>query len=404
VTPDERDRRLVDEAFRSTRVAPRPGLAGRVHERVRRERLRDAASRGLLAFVLAGGGAVVLLVGGLLVDSGYLELPVDPRAHDAPSGSTLVRRVPAASEEPTFLLPQQPDQAEGAPVRRLDWSGRAIGSFTPAGGAANASVSPDGSLVAVPDSEGPGATVLDAGGRPVARVASFGAWSGDGAHAACGLDVGGRVARVELTDLDAAGGPVRRSVAVTGAGAPDGRWTLWGCSARADVLVALRLERDGPGPYVVGEAATVRLSTGRVLSHVAYTGGATAPVLSHDAHHLAENDEGGRTAAIRDLTTGEVLGHVAGSVVAFSGDDQLVLTNGPAPGARAALVDWRWGRTVWTDAGQARPLAVRPGGRDLVVSLSAGPDTGARTLLVTPGAGRVVDLDPPLVAGRPLQG
>jgi len=159
----------------------------------------------------------------------------------------------------------------------------------------------------------------------------------------------------------------------------------------------------------VSEAVRIKLSSGRVLSHVDCTGAATAPVLSHDARYLAENDEGGRTAAIRDLATGEVLGHVAGSVAAFSGDDRLVLTNaagtGTAPAPRAALVDWRWDRTVWADAGSARPLAVRPGGRDVVLSLSPGPGGGEPcTLLVTPNGGGVLDLDPPPPTGRPLQG
>jgi hypothetical protein len=410
VTPEERDRQLVEEAFRETRAAPAPDLAERVRERVRRERLRDAAERGLLAFVLAGGGAVVLLVAGLLVQSGYLDLPMDPRPHDAPAGSTMERQVPETAVEPTFLLPQA-GEAPGAgsgpgPLRRLDWSGRALGSFTPPAGAANPGVSPDGSLVAVPDAGGPGATILDATGRPVAHVARFGAWSADGAHAVCGLDLTSTPARVELTDLDAPGGSRTRSAAVTGAGVPDARWTLWGCSAGDNGLVALRLERDGRGPYAVAEATRIQLSSGRVLAHVDDAGGPTAPVLSHNARYLAENDESGRTAAIRDLTTGEVLGHVAGLVVAFTGDDRLVLTNRPGstsgPAPRAALVDWRWGRTVWAGDGRAEPLATRPGGRDVVLSLTP-PAGDSRTLLVTPEQGQVVDLGPP-AAGQPLQG
>ena len=398
--PEERDRQLVEEAFRRTHEPPAPDLVPRVRRRIRRERLRAGESRGPLAWCIAGGSAVVLLLAGLLVDSGYLDLPIDARPQPAPANSALVHRSPGdADVEPTFLLAPAGGPAGAAPLRRLDWSGRTIGFLAPPAAGGAEVVSPDGSLVAIPDVEGRGATVLDAAGRRVGHMAAFGAWSGDGAHAACALVVDGTSTRVELTDLAARPAPAQHVATVTGAGTPDGRWTLWGCSVRADALVALRLERDGRGPYVVAETARVKLSTGRVLAHE--DGGdlaAVAPVLSHDARYLAENDDGGRTAAIRDLDSGEVVGHVAGTVVAFSGDDQLVLTDTGAPGSgptsRAALVDWRWDRTIWSAAGTAQPLAVRPGGRDLVVSLT-GSSGSSRTLLVAAGSGRVIDLDPP---------
>jgi hypothetical protein len=70
----------------------------------------------------------------------------------------------------------------------------------------------------------------------------------------------------------------------------------------------------------------------------------------------------------------------------------------PASGSHTAIVDWRWNRTVWAAAGHAEPLAARPGGRDLALSLSTagGPP---RTLLVS-GDGSALDLDP----ARPAPG
>jgi hypothetical protein len=408
VTREERDRQLVEEAFEVTRVPPTPDLAARVRERVRRERLRREGTRGPLAVALATGGAVVLLLAGVLVDSGYLELPIDPRPQPAPSSGTLGGQL-GREVEPTFLLAPRAGETGLPGLRRLDWSGRALGSFVPSLDTTGASVSPDGSLVAVPDTDGDGATVLDATGRPVVHLAAFGAWSSDGAHAVCALQAGD-APRVTMTDLDAAGGAVQRLLPVTGDALPDARWRLWGCSARADVAVALRLEQHGPGGEVVAEATRIRPSTGRVLSRVDFADRPplSSPVLSHGARYLAGSVDGGRTAEIRDLVSGEVVGHVGGEVVAFSGDDQLVLVDdeqqGPVPAARASLVDWRWGRTVWSDAGRAEPLAVRPRGRDLVVSLTGdGSDDAARTLLVTADGRRVIDLDP-APSGRPLQG
>jgi hypothetical protein len=153
-----------------------------------------------------------------------------------------------------------------------------------------------------------------------------------------------------------------------------------------------------PVPSVVDEAAVIALSTGRVVSRVTYGDGLppVEPVLSPDARYLAENDPERRAASIRDLTSGEVVGHVTGLVTGFSGDSRLVVTDGelgsPTPESRVAVVDWRWRRTVWAGAGHAVPLAGRPGGEQLALAVTTDPGAPPRTLLVD--AGRAVELDP----------
>lgn len=171
-------------------------------------------------------------------------------------------------------------------------------------------------------------------------------------------------------------------------------WQTAGCSVSSDRLVAIRLQRELPQQPTVAEVAVLKLGSGEVRSHLSYADlpAAIDPVLSHDGRYLAENDPQGAWAAIRDLRTGQVIGHVAGRVVAFSGDDQLVLTSASQPAdPHAAIVDWRWGRTIWAARGGATALAERPSGRELIVRLAA-PASVERTILVR-SDGRALDLD-----------
>jgi hypothetical protein len=142
----------------------------------------------------------------------------------------------------------------------------------------------------------------------------------------------------------------------------------------------------------------IALRTGRVVSRTSYDDGLppVAPVLSPDASYLAENDPERRAASIRDLTSGEVAGHVTGLVTGFSGDGRLVLTDAelgsPAPASRVALVDWRWHRTVWASDGHGALLAARPGGEALALALTTDPESAPRAVLVDRD-GRAIDLD-----------
>jgi hypothetical protein len=153
-----------------------------------------------------------------------------------------------------------------------------------------------------------------------------------------------------------------------------------------------------PAPSVVDETAVMALSTGRVVSRVTYDDGLppVEPVLSPDARYLAENDPERRAASIRDLASGEVVGHVTGLVTGFSGDGRLVVTDGelgsPTPESHVAVVDWGWRRTVWAGVGHAVPLAARPGGEQLALAVTADQAAPPRTLLVD--GGRAVELDP----------
>ncbi|HXM55782.1 MAG TPA: hypothetical protein VOB72_10365 [Candidatus Dormibacteraeota bacterium] len=370
------DRELVREVFARTQAPAAPDLGRRVRARVEDERRRRLAADGGWLLLVAGGALALMMAVGVLIDGGALPLPAPSGVAPAPQADALASSPPG--DAATFV----------AGTRRLDWSGRPAGAFTPPAGAPAHAVSPDGALMAVPTA-GDGADVLDAGGRLVGRLPAFGAWSGDGAHVACGLVPGGFLV-ADLRD------PAHLRLTATALAHGSG-WTLAGCSAGTDLLAAVRQERDGAGRYGVAEAMLVRMSVGRVVTHLDYADGPppAGPVLSHDARYLAENDPDRSAAGMRDLVTGEVVGHVSGVVVAFSGDDRLVLTDSelgaPADASRATLVDWRWRRTVWAGAGHAEPLAVRPGGRQLALTLATA--AGTRTLLVDGDAGRALDLD-----------
>jgi hypothetical protein len=189
-------------------------------------------------------------------------------------------------------------------------------------------------------------------------------------------------------------------VPVTGLAGPSAGWTLGGCAAGSGRLVAFHQ----PTPPVVDQVAVIALGTGRVVSAISYDGGLppVAPVLSPDARSLAENDPELRVASIRDLASGEVVGHVTGLVTGFSGDGRLVLTDSelgaPTAASRVALVDWGWNRAVWTVAGHAVQLAGRPGGEELTLALTTDPAAPPRALLVD-GGGRAIDLDAPPARG-----
>lgn len=383
---EDRDRRLVDEVFGTTQVPPRPGLAARARSRLDRERSRRTAPRLGTQALLGLALTAVLVVGGLQA-GGVLEnvgAPASP-----PSNATLANDLPSSSAvQPTFAL-RRAGAATSAPPSRFDWEGRLAGTFQLPDGGAGARASPDGAAAALPDDSGPGAEIVDVSGRAILHLPAFGAWSGDGAHVVCALKGAGHPAEVEVTDLDQEGRPRPVDHQVTGGGFLDGTWVLAGCSLRSDLLVALRL--DGAGALL--EADSIQLSSGHLLSRVTYPPGAgpTSRVLSHDARYLAEYDAAQGTTSIRDLRSGAVAGTVPGAVVAFSGDDQLVLANESGGAVAANLVAWQSGQVSWSAAGAARPLAERPQGRDFALTLTP-PGGAARTLLVTGGGSRIIDL------------
>jgi len=391
IRPERDNRRLAREVFARTRVAPAPDLSRRARARVAAERRRRARSDGGWQLVLAGGVLALAMTAGLLADEGVLQWPAwgSPAPAPAPQTATLGSGGPAA---PTFLVP--PAGGGPGPLRRVDWTGRATGSLAVPDGGTVAGVSADGALVAVRTGRGGGADVLDRNGRVVARLAAFDAWSGDGAHVACSLVAGAAGLEIATSDLRDLARPASATAAVAGLDGGGAGWTLGGCSAMANRLVALH----EVAPPVVDEAALIDPRTGRVLVRVRYDDGLppVAPALSPDARYLAENDPERRVAGIRDLVVGDVVGHVTGLVTAFSGDGRLVVTDtelgAPAPESRVALVDWRWHRTVWAGAGHGTALAASPGGEALALAVAAGPQAPRQALLVD--GGRALELDP----------
>ncbi len=337
-------RRLVQEAFRRTHVTPRPALTLRVRDRLLEERRRGSLRLKPL-HVIAGGTVAALLVGALAVAAGVIDLPDRSLAGGPFNSRTLTHSPAKPGPGATVVLPAAPNRPAVAPYRRLDWRGQAVGWFTPPADAASFIASPDGSLIAIPESDG--TSVFDSSGRLLGHVPAFGKWSADGSHAACQLRTNGLTPQLVKTVIGERGGLEQRTIDVKGYDFDfSSGWQTAGCNVSSDRLVAIRLQRELPQRPTVAEVAAMKLGSGELIAHLSYAdlSAAVDPVLSHDGRNLAENDPQGHWAVIRDLLTGQVVGHVAGRVVAFSGDDQLVLTSASQPGdPHAAIVDWRWG-------------------------------------------------------------
>jgi hypothetical protein len=156
------------------------------------------------------------------------------------------------------------------------------------------------------------------------------------------------------------------------------------CNVSSDLAVlSLSLGDDNAGHVV--EIKVVRLSSGAVVRDVhppgidlsgptprAVAGALTGVIGSPDGRLLALQPwtpMDGTTAgtAIVDTVSGREVGHVDGSVSAFSGDGATVFTD-------RGRADWRTGRLTTAPRDCCSGVVVvRPGSADAVVSVASGP-------------------------------
>jgi hypothetical protein len=153
------------------------------------------------------------------------------------------------------------------------------------------------------------------------------------------------------------------------------------------------------------ELWVVRISNGKVLSHHTFAANLQITVVaSRDSAYIAENPgvtdltvtpPGPVLTRIRRVSDWTQVANVNLRVLAFSGDDSLVLLSSMPPGAAItpplAVEDWKSGSTVWDGVGtDAFAVVVQPGGRDFALALaSPGPDGRMAAIEIIHGDGSV---------------
>ena len=295
-----------------------------------------------------------------------------------------------------------------ATIYSLDWTGKpraTIRISQPAGvgpkyGPAPRtirSVSPDGSRLLLSDG-----TALDQSGRPVGQIdgtVGFGwRWAEDNAHV-CELTVPGYASfkggtlegPVSLlwTSLTSEPLPV---VVVGSVGASDSVAVV-ACNKDTDRAVVIRSttvsvpnRNTMSAISAANELMVIEISTGRFLYRHTYPIGSqplsgTQVVVSSDGHYAAESlhyaplemrlsRDPASATIIRELPSGRELGTIdSGNVVAFSGDDSLVLTktSPAADSVQSQLIDWKSGHPAWKRAGGFQFVLAMPGARAFLV-------------------------------------
>jgi len=245
-------------------------------------------------------------------------------------------------------------------------------------------------------------TALDQSGRPVGQIdgtVGFGwRWAEDNAHV-CELTVPGYASfkggtlegPVSLlwTSLTSEPLPV---VVVGSVGASDSVAVV-ACNKDTDRAVVIRSttvsvpnRNTMSAISAANELMVIEISTGRFLYRHTYPIGSqplsgTQVVISSDGHYAAESlhyaplemrlsRDPASATIIRELPSGRELGTIdSGNVVAFSGDDSLVLTktSPAADSVQSQLIDWKSGHPAWKRAGGFQFVLAMPGARAFLV-------------------------------------
>jgi hypothetical protein len=310
-----------------------------------------------------------------------------------------------------FYRSARPPEIAFGPLHRADWSGAALPSMAaPNGTGAAVMVSPDGRYLIAPVGPEPTdpfhpprpANVLDDSGAVVATTHEvFSLWADDSRHL-CQLvrSAAGSPAAILIGEVVPGRGVTTSTVSISGLPRST---NLAACSFRNDRALLVAGAPARPGTPVT--VYVFQLSTGAVIFQRDLPGGMEVlSAWSDDGRYAAASNtsiSGIGTSSVRiasdvvDLDTGTVVAHVDGGVAGFSGDDQLVaVSDEQAVQTSASLIDWRTGRTVWSQQaswilpGQVSTL---PGGAAVALgvatSAAAPPDV---VLLHDDGASTVI--------------
>jgi len=314
-----------------------------------------------------------------------------PTATPEPTPVSQALAVPSTTPVILFHDPAAFDQIDG-----VTWDGSAKGRVGGNGTTGFAVLpNPDGTLYATPRD------IRDRTGAVVAQVASntkgfLGTWADDGRHY-CSMvsksaapPAGGEPTTLQITAV----GQAPRNVVQVGRVTDQTSAGVAACSIEKDRAVAV--QSDSTGSTV--QFWVVQLSTGRVLW--------TRPSLgdirsSRDGQYIAEvvrsQTTGSATTTIYS-SSGAVLGHLAGSVEAFSWDGSLAVQT-PDVSGPVSVVRWRDGTVLWsgpTGGGYVDALP-EPGGQRIAVSVldPSHPQTGGfppRNVYVVGPDGQAVEL------------
>src|SRR5437773_2493108 len=134
------------------------------------------------------------------------------------------------------------------------------------------------------------------------------------------------------------------------------------------------------------ELMVIEISTGRFLYRHTYPIGSqplsgTEAVVSRDGNYAAESlhyaalemkrsRDPASATTIRELPSGRELGTIdSGNVVAFSGDDSLVLTttSPAADSLQSQLIDWKSGHPAWKRSGGFQFVLANSRGRAFLI-------------------------------------
>lgn len=151
------------------------------------------------------------------------------------------------------------------------------------------------------------------------------------------------------------------------------------CSFRTDVAILVRTTQSG-----VSDVWVMRLSDGSAIGHQFFAAGTVANIVASNdaAYAVVMPGPGTKTVSIFDthvvrVSDWKVIATPRVSTVwGFSGDGSLLLVTAPSlSGVQLETLDWRSGRTVWSEDGPYWPFSVvaRPGGGDFALGLGAFP-------------------------------
>lgn len=202
---------------------------------------------------------------------------------------------------------------------------------------------------------------------PVEGKRFGGTWADDGRHY-CRMDSKdsfGVVGGVPSTLQIAAVGQGPRNVVQVGRVYEQTSVGVAACSIENDRAVVVQANSAGGAV----QFWVVQLSTGRIL----WTRPSTNITVSRDGRYIAEASRDARTQTWTTTiygSTGTVLGHVGGSIMAFSWDGLLVVETTENTGG-VSVVRWRDGKVVWMGPAdgafyEAKP---EPGGQRIMVSV-----------------------------------
>jgi hypothetical protein len=376
----------IARAVRAGLADPSPGFRQRLLDALRTPPPPRPGQAGGRLLATASFALGLLIVGGLLVASpsarariqSALPHGTSPAGQPAPSASpsatapaadSFAYRAVTVTQTPSPTFPNG-RTVESGPLLRADWSGATVAPIVTAGGVpAGVKVSPDGRYAVVPDPRdvaapgGPHFTrVIDASGSVVASgPGTFDLWAVDSRHL-CSDDLApdGHTQDIRTAAIGPAGALTTTSVPVTGPPAATSAF-LQTCDLARDRGLLLTESLQNTTVY------DVQLSTGRVVDTPLALGSRLIDSIATDGRVLAARGAGGDD--VIDTATGAVLRHLNGTVVGFSGDDQLAVETGAAG---VSVVELATGRVVWSDpAGQAEPGGVRSqvGGRAIAITV-----------------------------------